>query len=146
MGYHYEGLYLMDDHWQHRRRAGFRVWRYRLIRFRDQEYPQQYQPDEVREGQQSVEVPDASSTAPQRRQTTALQIVRDAGVARRIKEFYDRRCRMCETPLKGPTGPYAEAAHVRLLGVLHNGPDSADNILCLARNTSTSSTTADARR
>ncbi len=30
-----------------------------------------------------------------------------------------------------PAGPYAEAAHIRALGKLHNGPDVASNVLCL---------------
>ena len=29
-GYRYDGLYLVDDYWQDRGRAGFAVWRYKL--------------------------------------------------------------------------------------------------------------------
>jgi SAD/SRA domain len=31
-GYRYDGLYLVDDYWQDRGRAGFLVWRYRLAK------------------------------------------------------------------------------------------------------------------
>jgi putative restriction endonuclease len=36
--------------------------------------------------------------------------------------------------LKGPAGPYVEAAHVRPLGRPHNGPDTVDNLICLCPN------------
>jgi putative restriction endonuclease len=41
---------------------------------------------------------------------------------------------MCGTRLQGLAGPYAEAAHIRPLGTLHNGPHTTDNILCLCPN------------
>jgi putative restriction endonuclease len=37
-GYRYDGLYLVHDYWQDRGTAGFLVWRYRLVRLRDQEH------------------------------------------------------------------------------------------------------------
>lgn len=33
-----------------------------------------------------------------------------------------------------PTGPYAEAAHIRGLGRPHDGPDVVSNVLCLCPN------------
>ena len=63
-----------------------------------------------------------------------LRIVRDTKQARLIKELYDFRCQMCGTRLEGLAGPYAEAAHIRPLGRPHNGPDTAENILCLCPN------------
>jgi putative restriction endonuclease len=33
-----------------------------------------------------------------------------------------------------PPGPYAEAAHIRPLGWPHDGPDVAENVLCLCPN------------
>ncbi len=69
-----------------------------------------------------------------RRETVVLRIVRDTKQARRIKELYDFRCQMCGTRLEGIAGPYAEAAHIRPLGRPHNGPDTAENILCLCPN------------
>lgn len=73
-GYRYDGLYLVDDYWQDRGRAGFLVWRYRLVKLPEIE---------------GIEVP---SEAP-RRETTVLRIVRNTKQARRIKELYDYRCR-----------------------------------------------------
>jgi putative restriction endonuclease len=60
--------------------------------------------------------------------------VRDTKQARRIKELYNFECQMCGTRLEGLAGPYAEAAHIRPLGAPHNGPDTANNILCLCPN------------
>ena len=63
-----------------------------------------------------------------------LRIVRDTRQARHIKELYDYRCQMCGTRLEDLAISYAEAAHIRPLGAPHNGPDTADNILCLCPN------------
>jgi putative restriction endonuclease len=122
-GYRYDGLYLVDDYWHEPGRSGFRVWRYRLIKLPDQ-------PDVERPDTESAEAP----SAPPRQETTVQRIVRDTKQARRIKELYDYSCQMCGTRLEGLSGPYAEAAHVRPLGVPHHGPDTPDNILCLCPN------------
>jgi putative restriction endonuclease len=125
-GYRYDGLYLVDDYWQDRGRAGFQVWRFRLIRLPDH----LDQESDHQSGTEGIEVP---SEAP-RRETTVLRIVRDTKQARRIKELYDYRCQICGIRLEGLAGPYAEAAHIRPLGAPHNGPDTSDNILCLCAN------------
>jgi putative restriction endonuclease len=130
-GYRYDGLYLVDDFWQDRGKAGFLVWRYRLIRLRDQGH----QLDEGHERPPSIEVlSDTTPVAAPRRETNVLRIVRDTKKARRIKELYDYTCQMCGTRLEGLAGPYAEAAHIRPLGAPHDGPDAPDNILCLCPN------------
>lgn len=41
---------------------------------------------------------------------------------------------MCGLQLVTASGPYAEGAHIRPLGRPHDGPDSADNLLCLCPN------------
>ena len=115
-GYRYDGLYLVDDYWQDRGRAGFQVWRYRLIKLPDQ-------PDQESDQQSGTEGIEVPSEAP-RRETTVLHIVRDTKQARRIKELYDYRCQICGIRLEGLAGPYAEAAHIRPLGAPHN-PHSA---------------------
>jgi putative restriction endonuclease len=125
-GYRYDGLYFVDDYWQERGRAGFLVWRYRLVKL-----PNQVDPEaEQQLPTEGSEVPSEAS----RRETTVLRIVRDTKQARRIKELYDYRCQMCGVRLEGLAGPYAEAAHIRPLGSPHNGPDTPENILCLCPN------------
>jgi putative restriction endonuclease len=102
------------------------VWRYRLVKLPDQ-------PDQEGDQQSNVTGSVVPSVAA-RRETTVLRIVRDTKQARRIKELYNYECQMCGTRLEGLAGPYAEAAHIRPLGVPHNGPDTADNILYLCPN------------
>jgi putative restriction endonuclease len=125
-GYRYDGLYLVDDYWQDRGRAGFLVWRYRLIKLPDQ-------PDQESDQQSGIAGIEVPSEAP-RRETTVLRIVRDTKQARRIKELYDYRCQICGIRLEGLAGPYAEGAHIRPLGAPHHGPDTPGNILCLCPN------------
>lgn len=36
--------------------------------------------------------------------------------------------------METPTGAYAESAHIKGLGAAHDGPDVADDILCLCPN------------
>jgi putative restriction endonuclease len=119
-------LYFVDDYWQERGRAGFLVWRYRLVKLPDQV-------DQEAEQQSATKGSKVPSEAP-RRETTVLRIVRDARQARRVKELYDYKCQMCGIRLEGLAGPYAEAAHIKPLGAPHNGPDTSDNILCLCPN------------
>jgi HNH endonuclease len=64
----------------------------------------------------------------------AIDIVRSTKVAETVKHLHDYTCQVCGTQLITPAGPYAEAAHIRALGIPHNGPDVLDNVLCLCPN------------
>jgi putative restriction endonuclease len=56
-------------------------------------------------------------------------------MARRVKEMYDHTCQVCGVRLVLPgCRAYAEGAHIRPLGKPHDGPDTADNVLCLCPN------------
>jgi putative restriction endonuclease len=105
-GYRYDGLYRVDDYWRDRGRSGFFIWRYRLVK----------------------ELSASSSAA------TILRVVRETEQARFIKALYHFRCQICRTRLESPAGPYAEAAYLRPLAPPHNGPDAAENIVCLCPN------------
>ena len=48
---------------------------------------------------------------------TVLRIVRQTALARTVKEMYDYTCQVCEVSLPTAAGPYAEAAHIRPLGL-----------------------------
>ena len=48
--------------------------------------------------------------------------------------MHNYTCQISRVKLSTPTGPYAEACHIRPVGRPHNGPDSVDNILCLSPN------------
>lgn len=123
VGYSYDGLFAVEKFWHDTGRSGFKIWRFRLVKI----------PDKVVPGQLVAEEP-AGYYAAERQQVRVSRIVRDTEQARKIKALYDYRCQMCETRLECPAGPYAEAAHIRPLGTPHDGPDTADNILCLCPN------------
>ncbi|MFF2844360.1 YDG/SRA domain-containing protein [Paenarthrobacter sp. NPDC057981] len=72
--------------------------------------------------------------APARRSMHVNQIIRDYGVAESVKRLYDNTCQMCSTRLVTAAGPYSQGAHIRPLGIPHNGPDTLENILCLCPN------------
>jgi putative restriction endonuclease len=71
---------------------------------------------------------------PGRRAIEVNRIIRDTAVSRSVKEAHDCHCQVCGIRLETPSGFYAEGAHVRPLGSPHDGPDVADNILCLCPN------------
>lgn len=118
-GYRYDGLYTVTDYWPETGRDGFRVWRFRLDRLPA--------PGLVGE-------PAAHYEAVPRREVTGLRLVRDTAVARAVKRLYEARCQVCGEQVRTPAGPYAEAAHIRPLGRPHDGPDVAENVLCLCPN------------
>lgn len=66
---------------------------------------------------------------------TVSRIVRDTELAKRIKGFHYQFCQLCgETvQLSNGTG-YAEGHHLQPLGKPHDGPDVAENIVCLCPN------------
>ena len=120
-GYRYDGLFLVEDAWLGKGKSGFQVCRFRLVR-------------------QSTEppVPGAGAAAEpgptERRNVTTNSLVRDARLAKKVKDLHDCRCQACGTRLETWAGPYAVAAHIRGLGIPHNGPDVLENVLCLCPN------------
>ena len=120
-GYRYDGLYRVDGVWEDVGKSGFKIWRFRLIESDGTERPP------LKPG---AEEP----VLPPRRQFTTTRVVRDSDKSRRVKEIYDYTCQVCGIRLDTPAGPYAEAAHIKALGIPHNGPDIETNILCLCPN------------
>lgn len=70
----------------------------------------------------------------QRRTSQVNRIVRNYDVAASVKRLYDNTCQICSARLVTAAGAYSEGAHIRPLGVPHNGSDTLDNILCLCPN------------
>lgn len=91
-----------------------------------------------KQGESSLERPGAASlmgNPPLGRVARVMsRIVRDPSVSAQIKKIYGFRCQVCGIRVIGPSGPYAEAAHVRPLGARHGGTDTAGNMLCLCPN------------
>lgn len=69
-----------------------------------------------------------------RRDNASSRLVRDAALAKQVKELHDHTCQVCETRLQYKRRPYSEAAHIRGLGSPHDGPDVLPNLLCLCPN------------
>ena len=117
-GYRYDGLYRVEDAWSETGKSGFKVWRYRLVG-----------------GAPPASKARTPPTAPpSRTRTSVLRVVRDTALGRQIKKLHKYQCQVCGVRLEGPSGPYAEAAHIQPLGRPHNGPDVSENILCLCSN------------
>lgn len=120
-GFRYDGLFWVEGVSQKKGKSGFNVALFRLVS------------DSAMQSAQSVLFPE-QHVQPSRRETTSWRIIRNSEAARRVKNIYDFKCQVCGEALRVPEGIYAEGAHIRPLGRLHNGPDSTDNILCLCPN------------
>jgi len=122
-GYRYDGLFKVDDYWKETGRAGFLVWRYRLIAIVNEILSQ--------DRKTTPTLPFATST---KTKTIITQVVKESQYTQRIKKMYDFTCQICGTRLETPIGPYAESTYIKPVGKPHDGPDREDNILCLCPN------------
>lgn len=120
-GYRYDGLYRVEGYWAEQGRSGYRVWRFRLVPF------------EV-EGRYRIGEQQHRWNAASRRKGRVQRIVRSTAIADGIKRLHGYRCQFCSERLETASGFYAEAAHIRPLGLPHSGPDEAGNVLCLCPN------------
>ena len=127
-GYRYDGLYQVESHWHEVGKAGFKVWRYRLVK-QDSTVPVSRKTNSKLTGELG-----GGNVLPPRISTTVQRIVRDTKQAKKIKKHYQYTCQVCQIQISTAAGFYAEAAHVRALGAPHNGPDTPDNIICLCPN------------
>src|SRR5215217_4768330 len=67
--------------------------------------------------------------------TQINRIVRDTQIARRVKIVHNYRCQICGYTIDlGKGRLYAEAHHIKPLGMNHNGPDIVENIMCVCPN------------
>ncbi|MEV7090325.1 HNH endonuclease [Streptomyces sp. NPDC093085] len=69
-----------------------------------------------------------------RRATHTFRVVRDVGLANKVKDLHADHCQVCGKQLATRFGTYSEAAHIRGLGQPHNGPDELANLLVLCPN------------
>ena len=122
--YTYLGLFFVTQ-WSWGERDGYKVLRFQL-----QADPlDSFTPGEVAQAlKRGEELP------PLRRTSVVNRRVRNAEVAQSVKRLYNDTCQICGTQLKTAAGTYAEAAHIRPLGIPHEGPDILANLLCLCPN------------
>jgi hypothetical protein len=72
---------------------------------------------------------------PDRISCETYRILRDTGLARKIKGLHKYKCQICGETIELPNGyRYVEVHHLKPLGSPHNGPDIAENIVCVCPN------------
>ncbi|MYW05216.1 HNH endonuclease [Streptomyces sp. SID3343] len=69
-----------------------------------------------------------------RREILLWQLIRDVGLARKVKALHNNECQVCGLRLEISSGPSSQAAHIRGLGRPDHGPDELSNLLCLCPN------------
>lgn len=121
-GYRYDGLYDVISFSPAEGTHGFRIFHYTLVR-------RTGQPAVVPEGPRPDDLGPSA-----RRQVMVSRLERDLALTLAIKELHGYRCQVSGTSISTPSGPYAEAAHIRPLGHPHDGPDNLSNLLCLCPN------------
>lgn len=131
--YQYAGLYRVTEYFPATGEDGFLIWRFRLERLAVTVYESPGAPTAVADppGLFDVSAGSAGMETPQRIEATVSRVVRDTAVTREVKRLHGYRCQMCGDRVETPSGPYAEAAHIRPLGRPHDGPDTLANVLCL---------------
>lgn len=122
--YTYLGLFVVNQ-WSWGERDGYKVLRFQL----QAELLDSFTPGEV-----SRALVRGEALPPLRRRSMVNRRVRNAEVADSVKRLYDNTCQICGTQLKTAAGTYAEAAHIKPLGIPHEGPDVLENLLCLCPN------------
>ncbi|WP_328613165.1 HNH endonuclease [Amycolatopsis sp. NBC_00355] len=78
--------------------------------------------------------PVAGNSTPDRRTVVVQRTVRITGITKQVKRIHNDTCQMCGVQLIVGDRTYSEGAHIRALGGPHDGPDVADNVLCLCPN------------
>lgn len=122
--YRYDGLYLVERWWVDRGKAGFKIYRFALRKIDDK-------PISTPVGELPLPT---SNQEPDQVKSYTTHIVRDTLAAEAVKTLHQHVCQTCSTRIERPGGAYAQGAYIRPLGRPHNGPDTADNILCLCPN------------
>ena len=123
-GYRYDGLYYVTKYERTEGKRGFYICRFHLeseSNFKDLEnkilsnFKENY-------------------ISPTRTLSTVKRLNRNVALSEKIKLMYDFKCQICNIKLNSPSGPIAIGAHIKPLGMPHNGPDIIQNMLCLCPN------------
>lgn len=122
-GYRYDGLFYVDSYWKEKGISGYGVWRFRLYKDPGNIIPTTEE-----------HIANLGNQQPVRKKVAVHRIIRDNKVGLTVKALYDYKCQVCNTRIETSAGFYAETAHIKPLGIPHNGPDTLDNVLCLCPN------------
>lgn len=70
-----------------------------------------------------------------RKDYTIQRIIRDGYMIAQLKVFHNHKCQICEATIKIADDKfYCEGHHIKPLGIPHNGPDVASNIIIVCPN------------
>ncbi len=118
-GYRYDGLFRVVTYWRDTGEHGYQVWLFHLVQIEDTA---------------GLSKAYEREAYPQRKETYTQRIVRNTAVGQEIKALYHYQCMVCNQTIPTSAGFYAEAAHIKPLGLPHEGPDIKANLLCLCPN------------
>jgi putative restriction endonuclease len=123
-GYTYGGLYSVVDAWVEIGKSNKKICRYKLV----------YCGNNGARSMTDVIELDYETREKKRKSGTVLRIVRDSKLSDDVKRIYNYECQVCSLTIETKGGRYAEGAHIKPLGIPHNGDDNANNLLCLCPN------------
>lgn len=121
-GYSFAGEFLITEHWIEKGQDNFDIIRFKL-----------HEIGTTSDSLSNALYEDESPS--ERREYKVNRIIRETKIAQGVKHLYSYACQVCDRTISLPTGgEYAEAAHIKPLGLPHNGPDTLENLLCLCPN------------
>lgn len=123
-GYRYDGLYFVTKYERVKGQRGFYICRFHLqseTTFKDLE-------------NKLLNNFKNNYVSPTRSSSTVNRLNRKIALSEKVKKLYDYKCQICNVRLNSPSGPIAIGAHIKPLGMPHNGPDIIQNMLCLCPN------------
>ncbi len=133
-GFRYDGMYLVEEYFAEKSADGFRIFRFVLRKIGSDSSKSWTRSLDNTNEPFDFGSPPRGVEKPERVSSSVDRIVRNTPMAQKIKKLYDFQCQFCGTNLMTASGPYAEGAHIKPLGVPHDGPDTWGNLLCLCAN------------
>jgi predicted restriction endonuclease len=133
-GYRYEGLYQVESA-DYVRSGKFWICQFRMQKAMSEPDVIAAPPFPVKlSGVAAHGSAPVGSMSPRTKTVTVQRKVRITAIAKDVKDLYKDTCQMCGQQLVVGDRTYSEGAHIKALGGPHDGPDVADNILCLCPN------------
>ena len=123
-GYRYDGLYYVSKYERIKGQRGFYICRFHL-----------HSETSFNELENKLSSNFKNNyVSPSRSSSTVNRLNRNVALSEKVKKMYDFKCQICNVKLNSPSGPIAIGAHIKPLGMPHNGPDVIQNMLCLCPN------------
>ena len=126
LGYRYDGLYLVSNHWFEKSKSGPLVIRFELNKLSES--------NSVIQEISVIHDAPIGNAQPERKNVTTSAIKRDSSVSEWVKKTHKDRCQFCSITLQTRVGTYSTGAHIQGLGRPHDGKDETSNLLCLCPN------------